>query len=381
MADINCREICGKGEVGGVCLICGLAKTAHGKVWEGPVCKMFIDDMNLTGEMNLSEDRKKEIYETWKDKSEKDNTAPHDIDEKLMGIDWSEKIKNKYGAGVSVKLIKKGCDVCMGKLETIWSHFNEGQWSMVVGFYEIKKINGVQCLCINNVYYIPFLRTIEDRKLFFGDVGEDWLDKLKELEQKVKEAKTYKGGRGGVAGLTDDRLPFKPFAKLTHDQKIHRLRGVLPDASDDVLKEKAASYQEEINRLLQELSPDKNSPVQTAVKLSSGNARVQGRVSYNNFNRLVTTIGKNITDELLVINNGLLDPIKKTELEGGGEHRAETPAKYVKASGNRKTKKQKKTRKKITKKRVNKTKSKKQKKITKTNVRKRNVRKTKLKKN
>ena len=359
MAHINCREICELGDVDGICLICGSAKTAHGKVWEGPVCKMFIDDMNLTGEMDLSDDIKKHKYDIWNYNSNKDTTSPHDIDEKLMEIYWSKGIKNKYGVGVSVKLIKRGCDVCMGKLENIWKHFNEGPWSMIVGFYELKTIDDVECLCIDEVYYLPFLRGKVDRDLFFGKVDDNWPDKLIELEKKVKEAKTYKGGEKGVKGLTNDSIDFIRFVDLTHNQKTHRLNGGTNQYSTlDEIRIKAKDCQEEINRLLHELSPDKETPVDTAVKLSKGNARVQGRVSYTKFSRLVKNLGEEITDEPIVIDNGLLDPIKKIDLQGGGEHHVETPTKHPeKCGGNRRTKKQKKKQKKTTKKRVRKKKN------------------------
>jgi len=122
MDQVNCNVICETGDLQQVCLTCNMAKTAHGKAWEGPVCKMFIDDIGY------GED-KEALFANWETNSRLDATAPHDISEELMGIEWSQEIKDKYGDGLSVKLIKKGCEVCMGKIERIWNHFEEGQFS------------------------------------------------------------------------------------------------------------------------------------------------------------------------------------------------------------------------------------------------------------
>ena len=60
---INCREICETGELDKVCLECEIGKTAHGKAWEKPVCKMFLD------ELGYSDEDKNQIYKTWLYKS------------------------------------------------------------------------------------------------------------------------------------------------------------------------------------------------------------------------------------------------------------------------------------------------------------------------
>ena len=36
-AEVNCNDICQTGDSEQICLVCSMAKTAHGKAWEGPV--------------------------------------------------------------------------------------------------------------------------------------------------------------------------------------------------------------------------------------------------------------------------------------------------------------------------------------------------------
>ena len=50
----------------------------------------------------------------------------------------------------------------MAKAERIFNHFK--QPVCVVGFYELQKISSEQCLCIKNVYLLPFQDPINNRK-------------------------------------------------------------------------------------------------------------------------------------------------------------------------------------------------------------------------
>ena len=326
MSDVNCREICKLGNVEQVCEICSLAKTAHGKAWEKPVCRAILNDFGIeTGsdEFNLH-------YNKWLENSATDTTAPHDIAEDLMEMEWNDQITQKYGNGISIKLIKKGCDVCIGKLSRIWDHFNDGPWSMIVGFYKEKKINGVKCLCIDQVYYVPFLRGRTDRDLFFGDVDNNWKNNLELLESKVKEAWSYKGGKKGVRGLLDDSIPMISFDSLTPGKKEWRRRGGTDrNSTPEAIREACIKCAEDIAELRGSLRVSNDIPSQTAVKLSGGNARVQGKISYKNFLRLVEELGENITNEEAIQNNEVLSPIKKMNLsgeskEGGGSVKKRT---------------------------------------------------------
>ena len=229
MSNINCPIVCNRaGNDNESCQICSLReKTGHGKLWESPVCKYILTDFNFIP----GSDEFKSIYNTWLRNSNIDTTSPHDIDAKLMGISWDglvtksgQSVKEKYGDGISIKLIKKSCDICMGKLSRIWEHFDQGPWSMIVGFYSEKMIEEVKCLCIESVYYIPFVNQQEGKKAFFGDVPHDFPEKLQNLEYKVKEAWSYKKGEGGLNGLSDDDKEIIPFGNLTKTQKDWRKR-------------------------------------------------------------------------------------------------------------------------------------------------------------
>lgn len=307
---INCREICETGDVDKVCLECAMDKTAHGKAWEKPVCKMFLDKLGYSGAL------KNDIYKTWRVNSEKDTTAEHDIDDRLLDGAWSKapneaKVSELYGQGVSVKLIHIDCDVCMAKAARIFNHFKE-PWSMVVGFYELQEINSEQCLCIKKVYLLPFQDPINNRKRIFGDVKDDWGSNLELLENKVLEAKTYKKGSNGVSGLIDDSIPIVDFSKLTKDQKKNRINaGLNKDSSiEDVTKACLECYAK-INELKEKLTHSKDTPMQIAVKLSSGNNRVQARIPYKSFITLIDEFGIDITDSKEVLDNDVLGPINK----------------------------------------------------------------------
>jgi len=357
MADgINCNVICDTGDIEQVCMVCNMAKTSHGKAWENPACKMFLDDIGYNGA------DKETLFSDWKINSALDNTAPHDISEELLGIEWNglcldgTPIREKYGNGVSVKLIKKGCDVCMGKIERIWDHFGDGPWSMIVGFYEMKKVNiggeNIQCLCIDKVYYIPFLRGLVDRELVFGNV-ENWPEKLAVLEKKVFEAWTYKGGKSGVGGLINDELPIKPFHTLTSLYKKRRLLGpcTAESTEEEVL---AASIQchADIMQLKHDLCPrPEEQTIVAGIKLDHSQARTQGRISYSNFLRLANEIGREITNEQIVIDNGLLYPIKKMKEQEGETKQGGGFVRKKRKKTNKKRKKTNKKRQKTNKKR------------------------------
>ena len=358
MADgINCNVICEEGDIEQFCMVCNMAKTSHGKAWEKPACKMFLDDIGYVGT------DKETLFSDWEINSALDHTAPHDISEDLLGVEWNgscldgTQIKEKYGNGISVKLMKKGCDVCMGKIERIWNHFGDGPWSMIVGFYEKRKINidgeNVECLCIDKVYYIPFLRGLVDRELVFGNV-ENWPETLAVLEKKVFEAATYKGGKSGVGGLIDPTLPIKQFHTLTTLYKKRRLSGPCTEEStkEEVL---AASIQchADIMQLKHDLCPrPEKQTIVAGIKLDHKQARTQGRISYGKFLKLVNKIGREITDEQIVIDNGLLHPIKKMNdqegetKQGGGFVRKKTKKTRKRKKTNKKRKKTKKKRKK-----------------------------------
>ena len=352
MSDINCSDVCNRGNDSNSCQICSLReKTGHGKLWESPVCKYILTDFGfIPGSEEFNS-----IYNTWLRNSNIDTTSPHDIDAKLMGISWEgratksgQPVKEKYGDGISIKLIKKGCDICMGKLSRIWEHFDQGPWSMIVGFYSEKKIEGVKCLCIESVYYIPFVNQQEGKKAFFGDVPHDFPEKLQNLEYKVKEAWSYKKGKEGVKGLSNDNIEIVPFESLTEKQKDWRRRGSTDNNSSiQDIKDACTRCMQTILSLQEELQPSKLTPSKVAVKISSGNSRVQGRVLYKNFLRLAQVIGSNITDNEDINENNVLLPIKKMNIgsgeskSGGRKRRTKKRKTKKRKSKKRKTKKRK----------------------------------------
>jgi len=294
----------------GVCLVCGKDKTQHGKIWEQPVCNMFIDELGYSGK------DKQRIFDIWRKNSEKDTTAEHDIDDTLMRGSWTKaprgfEMLKKYGDGISVKLIKHGCDVCMGKLDRIFKHF-ERPWSMIVGFYEEKEINGVSCLCIEEVYFLPFINPKKNRIDFFGEVDDNWTETYDMLEKTVKEARSYKGGKNGVSGLINNEIPFKPFEDLPPQQQTDRKNGGTDKGSSPKeIKQACLECYKKLKVLQHKVSSSPETPAQTAIKISSSNARVQGRVSYSQFIKLVEKLGTKITHTKPVIQNNLIEPIKK----------------------------------------------------------------------
>ena len=117
------------------------------------------------------------------------------------------------------------------------------------------KINSEQCLCIKNVYLLPFQDPINNRKRIFGDVGDDWGSNLELLEKYVMEAKTYKKGEKGVSGLKNDSIPIVDFSKLTKEQKKIRISvGLNKDSSLEDVKKACYDCSYNITRLKQVLT-------------------------------------------------------------------------------------------------------------------------------
>ena len=338
-----CIEACSeRGQEFEECLVCSeTGKTQHGVIWEKPVCKYVIDEMIAASAEeaggaeapSISPEQKEAILRKWVINSEGNPTAVHDISPALMGTDWPEETENKFGHGISVKLIQKGCQICMGDLGRIFENFTS-PWSMIVGFYSVKMVDGVRCLCVDKVYFVPLKP--ENRVDFFGEVGEEWSDDLELSRRMVKIAKTYKNGDGGMGGLIKIEYPFShlgdenfvkkkswqalrmqgvelfpPPSELEEGAQLSTLRRALTEEEllqcGAYLTYAARKCKEEIERLVSSLQPaDGGGVVKTPVKLSKGNCRIQGAITKKKFLDLVERIGEDITEE-----SGLTGPILK----------------------------------------------------------------------
>ena len=206
----------------------------------------------------------------------------------------------------------------------------------------------MMCLCIDKVYNVPFLGGLMDRELVFGNI-EKWVEKMALLEKKVFEAKSYKNGDKGVSGLINPDIPLTPFNKLTGLYQDRRLSGpTTPESSDEEILQAARDCHKEITEIKASLmGPNPETLiVKPAIKMSKTQARTQGRISYDLFLELVETIGRDITDEEIVIRNGLLHPIKKMNIQSSGETKQGGGFVAKKRKRKRKTQKRKKKRKK-----------------------------------
>lgn len=270
----NCKIICSEGEEEySTCAVCPKkGKTQHGKLWESPVCKYIINDIISMSDITLDKDT---LFNTWKYNSDIDTTAIHDISPELLGMEWNKKIIAKYGSGVSIKLTKNKCDVCMGDIGRIYNNFKE-PWSIVAGFYTEQNIGSIKCKCVTKVYFLNAQSF--NKAHFFGEEegsGEiTWLEHFENLKHLVKKAKGYSGGSGGLRALKkmEDADP-----DVTPDTSIHR------EITTHPLTQK-----------------NTDQIVKVRIKLDSTNSRVQGAITSSSFNKFAEKFGENISEPQLL---------------------------------------------------------------------------------
>jgi hypothetical protein len=202
-----CFEICDNTAVSAnqICEKCpNNGKGAHGIAWERPVCKMIIKEIKEA----QSDIKDYPLFFEWVKNTDRETTAIHDITPELMGLThWPEAIVKKYGHGVSVKLMKIGCEICCADMKRIYNNFTDN-WSQIIGLYEIKNVEGIKCYCIKKVFFLRFRNGVTDRRLMFGAAEEgDFSDLAQALKTAKKNHPGEPRGSGGIGKAREkDRL-------------------------------------------------------------------------------------------------------------------------------------------------------------------------------
>ena len=190
----SCFETCDQNTANiteSTCIACTLERQGHGKAFEHPVYQMIGRDIannEYSGESpDFKNDIVKQIFEKCtNDKTKLSHTANHDFAFSHVGFDPPSP---KYrGDGISIKMIKDGCSVCMGDAVRIFENF-ETSWSILVAFYVDKTKEGIKCKCIKKVFLLNL--GPENLELFFGTCRRDGLISLKNhiSEFKVETSK------------------------------------------------------------------------------------------------------------------------------------------------------------------------------------------------
>ena len=199
----HCFEICANTTISTdqTCEACPhRGKGAHGLAWEIPVCKMIISEIKKA----QPETDVRSLLPVWRKNTAHETTAIHDITPELMGVEqWPSSIMEKYGHGVSVKLMKIGCEICCADMQRIYKNFTDN-WSQIVGLYEIKNVNGVKCYCIQKVFLLRFKDGDKDRRLMFGTAEvEDFSDLTQALKKAKENHPANPRGSGGLRTALD----------------------------------------------------------------------------------------------------------------------------------------------------------------------------------
>ena len=171
-ADHSCFEACEKDTSAledKVCLECTSERQGHGKTFEKAVVKMIGRDVATVGGQSADITLTKHI-----DKSKQNDN--HDFEFSRVDIIDADIPRPKYNSdGISIKMIKEGCSVCMGKAVSISNNF-EVPWSILVAFYVDVIKEGIKCKCIKQVFLLHL--EPKDRPLFFGDCSPSEISDL-----------------------------------------------------------------------------------------------------------------------------------------------------------------------------------------------------------
>jgi len=249
----SCFETCAQDTANiteSTCIACTLERQGHGKAFESAVIKMIGRDIANDQYSGKSPKIKADIVNAifkkcTDDKTKLSHTANHDFAFSHVGfVPPSPKYS---GDGISIKMIKDGCSVCMGDAVRIFENF-ETSWSILVAFYVDKTKDGIKCKCIKKVVLLN-LEPV-NKSLFFGNCP---LDDLKSLKNFI----SVPVDRSSEASLNKLRGEVK-LMKVESEKKI---KTVEADCK--------AGY------------------LSLAPKISRGNQRLQCAISSTNFKKLL----------------------------------------------------------------------------------------------
>ena len=280
-----CFNICKTGNImpdidNPVCTQCmGAAKTAHGKAWERPVGHMVA--------MDIAEGVKakaRPLWEKWLHGA--GNTDIHDIDfAQHMGLkSVSSAIYDKYGEGVSIKLIKRGGEICMGDFRRIYDNF-DNQWSMVVGFWVGKEKGKQKCRCVYEAYLIKLTTPNVGRALFFGKDEE----KVSSAKSKINKLKVVEDLRALIFKTWEFMGRVRREKIWTKDNKrgggggIKVLRQMGRELEDVEEKNTALELDAAMKADIAKINAW-GGILAPRIKLNATNHRLQGAIPFGKFN-------------------------------------------------------------------------------------------------
>ena len=187
-----------------VCLECTSERQGHGKTFEKAVVKMIGRDIAKVGGQSADITLTKHI-----DKSKQNDN--HDFEFSRVDIIDADIPRPKYNSdGISIKMIKEKCGVCMGKAVSISNNF-EVPWSILVAFYvDITTDEDVKCKCIERVVLLHL--EPEDKQLFFGNCSTreiTELDKVMHDYEVVTSKEDENVQKESLENLRDIVKPIK----------------------------------------------------------------------------------------------------------------------------------------------------------------------------
>lgn len=285
-ADHSCFEACEQTTSAledKVCIECTSERQGHGKAFETAVVKMIGRDIANVQGNGLTQSAANTLEKHFKKSKQNDN---HDFEFTRVDIIDDAIPRPKYRAdGISIKMIKERCSVCMGKAVSISDNFDTA-WSILVAFYEDVAKEGIKCKCIKRVFLLHL--EPENRQLFFGNCSPS---EITELD------------------------------KVMHDYTV-----VTSDEDANVQKESLEHLRDIVKSIkvdLEEKIKDGGGYVSLAQKISTSNKRLQCAFNMTKFNNLLDILGN--LGQVIEINKeeypDLFKPIVPLGSKGGRKTR------------------------------------------------------------
>ena len=180
----SCYDLCEAADAGTlvgnladtVCQECTTERQGHGKAFETEVVKMIGTDIENAGGQAMATTLAQH-------NANSGHTDNHDFEFSRVGHARAaaDGLAAKYhlSDGISIKMIKEGCQVCMGDAVRISQNFAT-PWSILVAFYiDIEMPDGRKCKCIKRAYLLNL--TPADRVHFFGNVTDAQIVGLRDM--------------------------------------------------------------------------------------------------------------------------------------------------------------------------------------------------------
>jgi len=166
-----------------VCQECTSERQGHGKAFETEVVKMVGRDI-----ANVQGNGQPQAAATTLTKHNQNSrhTDNHDFEFSRVDVHGSAIPQPKYhnSDGISIKMIKEGCSVCMGDAVRISENFAT-PWSILVAFYvDIITDEGVKCKCIKQAFLLNLDPV--NRPYFFGNCSQADVITLRDLMKNFK---------------------------------------------------------------------------------------------------------------------------------------------------------------------------------------------------